>query len=148
MTELEKLSCKTACQDLLSSLCVALDAHDSDRAIKLFSNDAILVTKGGELRGEAARSALRNRPQDVLTRHIISNVLITPITSTAAVGEAYCILYSVRRTDGIDNVPALPATPQALGEFRLEFQQNEDGWKLSRYESVPVLIAPPLTGNA
>ena len=62
MSDLERLSAKQACEDLLINYGYYLDEGDLEATIALFSDDASFITGGGEAKGkDAFKPVGRNR---------------------------------------------------------------------------------------
>ncbi|MXO60671.1 hypothetical protein GRI89_14090 [Altererythrobacter salegens] len=140
MTTIDDLACKIECSDLLVRLCSALDEGRNQDAAGMFTVDACIHTPGGEvLEGSAAHGFLERRPASIATRHIMSNLLVTPTGVGAATATAYILVYRVPRSEG-DTLPrVLPGTPQAAGDWSIDLTKTASGWKISRYAASPVL---------
>jgi hypothetical protein len=131
---------KLECQDLLVRFCTALDSGDNAKAAAMLADDAIAVTPTGELSGAAARKMVESRPTAIITRHVMTNQIVTLTGANSASAAAYILVYRVPREPN-DVVPRrLPATPQAAGDWKLEFKKTTAGWRISRYEAVPVMV--------
>ncbi len=91
-----ELTIKTSCQDLIHRFCHALDRGASAEAADLIADDAVALRPDGELiRGRAVREMLLNRPSTMLTRHLISNVVVEPTGTDSADAVAYVVAYRV-----------------------------------------------------
>jgi hypothetical protein len=135
---LEELACKIACQDLLVRFCLALDAGRNADAAALFSDDVTLVFPTGEVTGAAARTFIENRWPEIVTRHIMTNMLIETTGPDIAKGYAYILVYRVPREPS--SVPRpLPSAPNAAGDWDIQFKKTPAGWRISRYEASSVL---------
>ena len=138
----EQLSSKLECQDLLFRFGAALDRGANADAADLFAEGARLGAPDGTFaEGDAVREALMKRPSTLVTRHLVTNLVVTPTGPDTADGIAYVMNYRVMSEDR-DNTPhPLPESPGGVGEWRLAFRKTAAGWRLSSLETVPVFVA-------
>jgi hypothetical protein len=77
-------------------------------------------------------AAFKSRPNDRITRHLITNVLIDVLDENSAKGVCYATLFMAPS----DAEPAMfgikANASQLVGEFYMDFQLTESGWKISR----------------
>jgi 3-phenylpropionate/cinnamic acid dioxygenase small subunit len=67
-----------ACQQHLLRFFQMLDANDYDAVVGLFEADATWQRPGASIQGhEAIRAALQERPANRVTRHVVTNMLVT-----------------------------------------------------------------------
>jgi hypothetical protein len=137
--DIESLSCKIECQDILSRFCAALDGAGGAEAF--LADDAVIVGPKGEVVGADAHQMIKARSTEIVTRHIVTNLLITPTGPRTADGKAYCLLYTTPRDEAGSVVATMPECPSAAGNFELQFRKTSSGWKLSRYHSIAVIVA-------
>jgi SnoaL-like domain len=137
----DEIACKVECHDLLVRLCSALDSGANPDAADLFVADATLVlATGAEVCGPDIRGHLLARSSEIVTRHLLTNVLVTPHSGDRATADASILVYRVGR-DG-DVLPrVLPTTPQGVGEWHVEFRRTPLGWRLGRLATVSLLAA-------
>lgn len=137
---LDDLACKTACHDVLVRFCTALDTRDNVAAADLFADDAQMVAPSGDtVHGTAIRAYFERRPTALITRHIMTNVLVEPTGPDTASARAYILVYRVQRQDP-DRLPrAMPSGPQGAGDWVVDLRRTDAGWRISRYEGVPIL---------
>jgi ketosteroid isomerase-like protein len=135
----DELTSKVECEQLLARLCLALDRGDNAQAADFFTEDAVLIMPNGEAVGPAVRKVLEGRSATVFTRHILTNTVISQTSAEAADAQAYLTVYRVSgKAD--DVLPRrLPATPQTLGDWKIQLRKAATGWKISRYEAAEVL---------
>lgn len=137
---IDDLATKIACQDLLHHFGHALDRGANAEAAELIADDGVaLRPAGAPVRGPAVRAMLLKRSPETATRHVISNVVVTPIGTDSAEAVAYVLAYRVR-ADGPTPRP-MPATPQVAGEWRMQFRRAGEEWQISRWEAVAVLAS-------
>jgi SnoaL-like domain len=137
---LDELACKIACHDQLVRLCLALDSGANSEAAAFFAEDAVIVAPtGAEIAGPAARAFIEGRSSAIATRHVMTNVMVSPIAADAAKALATIMVYRVQKADD-DVLPrALPATPQAVGDLHVDFKKSAKGWQITRYQAVTVM---------
>jgi hypothetical protein len=134
----DDLACTIACQDVLGRLSWALDTGANSAAAELFTDDATLVTPAGELAGPAVREFMEGRSSAVATRHIMTNLVVNRTGPDTAEAISYLIVYRVPR-DAAGPSRVLPPTPQAFGEWKINLRKTPAGWRLTRYEAVPMM---------
>ncbi|MYM26294.1 hypothetical protein GTP46_27050 [Duganella sp. FT135W] len=125
------------CRDLVVEAAVLIDAQSYERFAALFIENGVLVRPGAEpLLGRAAIiESYRSRPHGRITRHLISNSLVTLESDTAAHGTSYVQLWSGMSSD-IPGPFGRPAqTRQVIGEFVDYFTLTVEGWRFSRREA-------------
>ena len=139
MMDIESLSCKIECQDTLSRFCAALDGEGGAEAF--LADDVVIVGPEGEAVGADAHHLIKARNSEIVTRHIVTNLLITPTGPCTADGKAYCLLYTTPRDEAGSIVATMPECPSAAGNFELQFRKTTSGWKISCYHSIAVIVA-------
>ncbi len=128
-TEAERI--ERACTALSSTYARCLDFRDYDAFLTLFTDDAVLDA-GRRLEGLAAiREDLRHRPDELRTRHVISNVFIDPLSADEARGIAYLTLYRYRGRDSLRPGPVPLHGPAAVGHYEDRFRRTATGWCFS-----------------
>jgi len=138
----EALLDKLECQDLVYRFCHALDGGRFADAADMFADNGQLVSPAGDvIDGPAVRESLLRRPTEVLTRHLINNLVITLEKPDHGQGLAYVTNYNVSDGAETPGPRALPATPRGIGEWLLEFERTTEGGRISRMEAVTTLTA-------
>lgn len=137
----DDLICKLECHDVFVKLASALDRGANSEAADFFTDDGTLVMPDGEATGPAVRERLLKRPSHIITRHLLTNVIIKPIDPTTAEGRAYILVYRVTRGADAAAAHRLPNTPAAAGDWIVSFRKTVAGWRISRYEAVPIFTA-------
>lgn len=136
---LEDLINKSECHDLLVRLCAAIDSGRTDDLPDFFTEDLTLCPPNGEvITGDEARATLVGRPKTIVTRHLMTNVIITPTGPGAARGEANILIYRVPPVSGGPLI--LPRTPQAAGDWVMDFRKTPSGWRVSRYVGIERMV--------
>lgn len=116
----------------LSIACArALDFRDYDTFLTLFTEHAVLEA-GSRLEGHAAiRAAIRRRPDELRTRHVISNVFIDVLSDSEARGISYVTLYAHESEASLRRDPVPLTAPVAVGHFEDRFARTDAGWRFA-----------------
>lgn len=129
--------------DLVSRLGVCLDEARFAEMHELFTADATARTPGGEAIGRdrvVAQAARNHRAEDGV-QHVITNLLVD-VDGDQATMRANLVVHV---TQPEDSAALAPQVTFSLGEvYRFEARRTEDGWRLSRVETVPVWVAGAL----
>ena len=87
---------------------------------------------------EEILAAFQSRPNDRITRHIISNIVIEASDETTAKGTCYATLF-MAPVDAEKAKFGVKANPsQFIGEFYIDFSLTSEGWKISRQTGIIV----------
>lgn len=120
-----------ACTALSHAYARAVDFRDQDALVELFTPDAIL-TVGESLEGrDAIRAWIRARPDEVRSRHVISNAFVDVIDADSARGIAYLTLYRHEGPESLRHGPVPLSGPAAVGHYEDRFVRTADGWRFS-----------------
>ena len=137
MDHLERIAIEHDCMKLMVGYCVYADHDQADEFASMFSEDGVWVQGSGEeVRGrDALRAYIRGRPGRTLTRHMITNILVTVVSEDVATGIAYAMPFRDRDYGG-GTAPMRAAS--GVIEYHDEFTRTAEGWKIQRRRSVPV----------
>lgn len=137
IADLDRVAAEHDCMKLMVGYCVHADHGDADKFAELFSEDGAWVKgSGDEIRGrDALRAYINGRSPRVYTRHVITNMLVDVVDTTTATGVAYAVVFRDRDYGGSGAAPMRP--PEAVVEYRDEFQRTGEGWKIQRRRSIP-----------
>ena len=142
MVSLDQLAAKADCGDLLYRFASALDRTAHEEAADMFADDGVAVRPdGAELSGQAVREMLLSRPTDIMTVHVLSNLVVTSTGTDTAEGLAYVVAYRAPRPAGQALPLPLPAAPHGVGDWRVQFRRTAAGWRLSRWQATAILAA-------
>lgn len=132
-------SAEHACARLANACYTLMDLGRYDETVALFAEDANWVRGGNPTVGRAAiRQALEKRPPDQISRHVVTNVVITIVDDTTAEGAAYFMpLRGARKEAGPAAVPAF----DQLGDLMFKFRREASGWRISFLKPSPVFKA-------
>lgn len=134
MDPLEQLLAERACERLILDFVRRLDIGDPGSVAELFTEDGSWEWPSpGDGRRFDGRAALReyfgSRPEDRLSRRVMSNVLVTVTSSDTATANSYFTTY---RVDGYDGGIVPPGAPVQVGHYEDTFRRADDGsWLLA-----------------
>jgi len=136
----DRLVAKDQCRDLLYSFGAALDRAAHAEAADMFAAEATAARPDGlRLSGTAVREMLLNRPTDIMTVHVLSNVLVTLSGDDSAEGSAVVLAYRVPRAPGEQLPLPLPTSPHGVGEWHVRFKRTDAGWRMSHWAATAIL---------
>lgn len=121
-----------ACEGLSIAYARAIDFRDYDAFVELFAEDAVLEA-GAALEGKAAiREALRKRPDELRSRHVLTNIFIVPLDARSARGISYLTLYRHVGKESLEAAPVAFDGPAAVGHYEDRFVLTAQGWRIAR----------------
>jgi hypothetical protein len=127
---------RAAIEDLQARYLFAMDYHDPDRYVLMFTEDGILDVGSGEIRGrKAIHDVIARMPNPAATpspeglwpavgRHNISNITLK-IDGNTAVGRAYWFHYA-------NNNPKRSAAFDGFGHYEDELVKVNGHWLFSK----------------
>ena len=130
--DLERLTIISECARLIARFAERSDARDPEALAALFTEDGVFARPTMPDKPYIGRAAIlegfRARPATLLTRHLVTNVIVTPVSAEAATAESYILLYTAQLADGA-TLP-VPANPkQLIGAFRDSMVRESGVWK-------------------
>ena len=107
------------------------DQQDFDSFLTLFMEDAVLEIGGIERKGhDAIRGHFGDREQ-MVTRHICTNLWYEPIGDNTAECEIYLPVYRCSGPYTEKDGPIPYDRPDWIGEYHDKYVRTPDGWKFS-----------------
>lgn len=141
MNDVERMIAERDCEKLCTRFHNLIDAGAFDEVLSLFAPDAVWRHRTGERRGlEAIQAYLDEKSTFPLTRHLVTNVVITVDSADRARGVAYVTIYYAEPTGGDE--PALLSPPVAVVHYEDEFVRLAQGWRFSKRAPKMVLRHP------
>ena len=136
MTLEEAQSAELACSKLCNQFAVFNDAGRHEELVALFTEDgryARPTDPDNFVSGKAAiLVAFKSRPQDKITRHLITNIVVEITSTKIAKGISYVTLFSGSTNSPVDKF-GFKANPVVLiGEYHDEFVLTKAGWRFSQ----------------
>ncbi len=128
---------RTECERLAISCYSLMDRSRYEDSAALFAEDGVWM------RGDPAKSpagilaSLMKRPAERLTRHLISNIVVTLTgpDEAEAIGN-FVALHGTRVTQGAAKLPQ----PLMVGDLTYRFRRGADGWRIIYLETTPVFV--------
>ena len=131
-----------ACTDLFIAYARHIDFGEYDRFVDLFAEDAVLDL-GFRLEGKAAIAKSMNKRDPLLrSRHVLTNIHISPIDDKHADGIAYLSLYRHIGPETAEQAPITFKSPSAIGHYSNQFTLTSNGWKISSCQLSFAFINP------
>jgi ketosteroid isomerase-like protein len=132
MNEAQTDTITRACEALSIAYARAVDFRDYDYFVTLFTEDAVLDT-GRPREGKAAiADSLSRRPDELRSRHVITNVFIDVLNENEARGISYLTLYRHVGPESLKGEPIAFSGPWAVGHYEDRFERTAEGWKFKR----------------
>jgi uncharacterized protein (TIGR02246 family) len=127
----ERFSIVQECTQLIARFAQRNDARDADALAEMFVKDGVFIrpTKPDQpYKGrESIRDAFRAKPANIVTRHVVANVVVDVVSASEAKAQSYLLLYTAPATEG--GLPKADAK-QLLGAFDDRIVRDGDGmWK-------------------
>src|SRR5262249_39545342 len=107
MDELERLLIERACTRLSLDYARLVDFGEAARVTDLFSEDGVCQLTAGRMEGRAAIKDFfdrRQATQNVVSRHVCTNITVDVVDSDRATGVVYLTFYRVEH-DGDGDAP-------------------------------------------
>lgn len=125
---------RQACANLIAQYAYLNDERRFEELVEFFTEDAVLYRPSASDHGIRGRQAIleafRKRPEDTMTFHVTSDVLIEVDSAGTARGRSRILLFSKSRSrEG--GMSASDINPVVPGVFRDSFELTERGWKFS-----------------
>jgi hypothetical protein len=133
-----ELDCKIACHEVMLTFAAALDRWANSEAADLFAEEGAIAQPDGDRVGPQVRAFLMKRSPEIITHHIVTNVIVRPLESDTAEGTAYVMAY--RAPAEPDTLPRpLSPLPHGVGEWIMRFRKTAGGWRITRFAAVSKL---------
>jgi hypothetical protein len=141
----ERLEIERACERIVYAYSRAMDVGDMGTAADLFATEGIFarpMTPDQLITGrEAIRASLLSRPKTLLTKHLVTSVMIDVESRDTARGLSYLTMISTTPAEGA-KPPHLSAGPLWFGEMQDRFVREGGVWKFQeRRGSIQVKFA-------
>ena len=122
------------CERLLYQLAHLTDHGPHAEIAQLFTEDGDFDRDGTVVVGrQALRDLYSQRPASLMTRHMVSNIMVTVVSAEEASSQAYATVYRFRSTNGAKPVPPVTCDgPESIAEYRDQWVKTAEGWKFKR----------------
>jgi ketosteroid isomerase-like protein len=126
-----RLAIERACSDLVMEYARSVDFRDYDNIVNVFTEDATLVI-GQRLEGHRAiLDAMMQRPGELRSRHVITNVFVDVQDDRNARGICYLTLYRHLGKESLERGAVPLHGPAAVGHYEDTFARTAEGWRIS-----------------
>jgi ketosteroid isomerase-like protein len=120
-----------ACTQLAMEYARSIDFRDYDNIGNLFTEDAVLFI-GQRLEGrDAIASAIKQRPGELRSRHVITNVFVDVVDERHARGICYLTLYRHQGPESLQRGPVDLRGPAAVGHYEDSYVRTTKGWRIA-----------------
>jgi len=142
LSPIERMLAEQACRDVVVQAAWLTDTQDHEGFAALFTDDGVLIRPTAQaLQGHAAIVAsYRARPAGRITRHLISNTLVTLESDTQAHGTSSVLLWTGLESDEAGPWGRPAQARQLVGEFEDRFLLTPKGWRIHRREARFILF--------
>jgi SnoaL-like domain len=142
----ERMLIEHECAKLVVQFFNYNDARNYKALAELFVEDGVFARPtdpANPIKGrETILARFEQRPKELLTRHIASNIEVTAFSREMARGFCLLMLYTGAEAEGAK--PPLPAAPQALiGSFNTRFTRTIHGWRIAEHIGALSLAVGP-----
>ncbi len=119
------------CTRTLTRFINALDARDYETMAGLMAENGVWVRPGGNAVGpDGLFEAMKDRPRDLVVRHVISNVAVEVIDEDNATGITYLTVYR-HHGPPPESGPAPLAGVHMVGVSHNRLVREGGGWRIS-----------------
>lgn len=134
MDDTKRAHIAQACERLLLQLAHLTDHGPHEAIAEIFTDDGEFDRDGTVVRGrQALRDMYAKRPASLMTRHMVSNVIVTVLSEDEAACQAYATVYRFRAPDGATAVPPVVCGgPESVAEYQDRLIKTADGWKVKQ----------------
>jgi hypothetical protein len=143
----ERIEIERACERIVYAYSRFMDVGDMNGAADLFAQDGTFarpMTPDQLIAGrETIRASLLSRPKTLLTKHLVTSVIIDVESRDTARGLSYLTMISTTPGEGA-KPPHLSGGPIWFGEMNDRFVREGGAWKFAdRRGSIQVKFAGP-----
>ena len=129
-SEFDTLRAELECAQVLTRFVGHLDRREYDLLLGLVTPDCIWRGTTDARGREQIRARLESRPIDMITLHLITNIVVTIVDESRAEAKSYLC---VHRFDGEGNAsaPLATAVPHTLGVYDDTLVRTDQGWRIA-----------------
>ncbi len=121
-----------ACERLSIAYARAVDFRDYDTFASLFSHDGVLDI-GQPITGgpTAILRSVSKRPDELRSRHVLTNIFIDVLDADTARGISYLSLYRHNSEKSLAAGPVPLTGPAAIGHYEDRFVREAGQWRIA-----------------
>ncbi len=123
---------RRACEALSIAYARAVDFRDYDTVPELFTEDGVLDTTETMEGRKAIAARMMGRPDELRSRHVLTNIFIDVLSPTEARGISYLTLYRHVGPESLKGEPVPFDGPAAVGHYEDRFEKTGEGWRIRR----------------
>jgi hypothetical protein len=120
------------CEALSIAYARAVDFRDYDSFVELFAEDGELDTGAPLIGRERIRKAIARRPDELKSRHVLTNIFIDVQDADNARGISYLTLYRHIGPESLSGEPIEFQGPAAVGHYEDQFVRTPAGFRFKR----------------
>jgi hypothetical protein len=140
----EERAIEWECQQILTRFCLYSDTRQYEKLVNLFTPDGVWHRLGEALAGhEMLRTAMEARPLDAMSRHVITNVLVTVIDADHAESISYKSIYRNEEGELLEKPVPLNG-PKWVSVYADSFLRTDEGWRITRKEGTTLFEREPV----
>ena len=114
-----------------------LDDTQFDALVQLFAPEGVWHRQGQVLRGRAmVREALARRPAGTVTRHLVTNLLVTHLEDERSVAKFYMTVFR-READTLVDGPVPMELPHMVAACEMVLAYLGNAWRIMELKAVP-----------
>jgi hypothetical protein len=134
MDEQSRRAIEWDCTRLINLYMKVNDAGDWDAVAGLFTEDGLLARPTLPDKPYVGRQAIldgfRSRPAGIVTRHVVSNIVVDVENETEA--SAFCVMLLYRgKTTENGSLPSHDPADPLIGTFNDRLRKTADGWRFA-----------------
>lgn len=133
------IECSVECERLVIASYSLMDHGKYPETVALFASDGVWVRGGKPFTGQdAILASLNERSPEDISRHLVTNVVVTQSGPDEAEATALFVpLRGRRNAEG-----AIPLSPPAMiGDLFYRFRRENDAWRISELRPSPLFKA-------
>ena len=139
----EKQKIQQECRDIITNLVTLSDCGAGEAALVYFVPDGVWIRGGEPMTGHREILAYFNdRTPGMLTRHLVSNMMVNVIDEYTATGLSYYTAYIYDSGPASLTLPVPLGVPFSVGEWHDKFRLTDNGWRLVHRETKRLFKGP------
>ncbi|MDP6374924.1 MAG: nuclear transport factor 2 family protein [Pseudomonadales bacterium] len=132
MSLAELIEIERKCEQLSYAYARSVDFRDYDTFADLFTADGILDTGREMIGADTIRAAMNKRPDELRSRHVLTNIYTQVMDRDSARGISYLTLYRHIGPESLEHGPVAFDRPAAVGHYEDRFARTLEGWRFAR----------------
>ena len=128
------------CAQVVNKFYCSLDARRYDELVNCFTPDGVWKRQGNELQGrDAIMAAMEERGENLVIRHIVTNVQVTIEDENSASTSEYITIYRHDSDEKLEG-PAPLDGPGVIFLYQDKMVRSEDGWQMTDKRGRPIML--------